>query len=524
VAASYLAALRARWLVVVGVAAVCVAVAVAFLMRSEKSYTARADILVTPISAADEDFVGIHVLRDSTIAPSANVLTVARLVKTPATAAIVEQQPAFASTGTTGLLNAISVSPLSQTSIVAVGASASSPERAAALANAFASATMTRRTQVFQASLRPAVDRLRKQATALGTKAGGAAERTALEARLAVLQPLVGAADPSLSLLNPADPPTATSGPGRTLVLAAAAVGGLLIGLLCALALELVDRRVRRDEEIGFADAPVRVRVPSDPAYSPLAAATGFRDLRARLLPRGCRSIALVGAGDGAGTTTAAVHLARGLAATGQRVALLDCDFRRPTLARRFDVEPPQNGFDRLFSATGSPLRALVRVPGVPGKLLLGLPTIRTSFQLARLDGDVVRTAFAGLGEKVDAVVVDSPPASRGSEALLLAEAADATVVTVRLGHTRRGELERLERSLSELGVGVDAIVVFAAGGRRRIRRLVVRLVRAIRSIGSVNGPAEPLPARRPAREPARRPEERAPVPQVAEATAARQQ
>src|SRR5690348_4466794 len=29
-------------------------------------------------------------------------------------------------------------------------------------------------------------------------------------------------------------------------------------------------------------------------------------------------------------TTTAAVHLARGLAATGQRVALLDCDFRRP--------------------------------------------------------------------------------------------------------------------------------------------------------------------------------------------------
>lgn len=502
------------------VTAVCVAVAAAFVLRAPNRYTSSADILVTPISSGDDAFVGVQVLRDSVVAPSSNVLTVARLVKTPGTAALVVRGSGFRDSTPASLLNAVSVSPLSQTSIVIVSATTSSPDRAAALANAFANATIARRTAEFQATLRPAVTRLVTQVNALGGKTASSAQRAALEGRLAELQPLVGASDPTLAVLNPAAPPTTTSGPSPTLVLPAALVGGLLLGLLTALACEFFDRRVRLEDDLDFgADTPILVRVPPAAARSRAVAATTFRDLRARLLDgdpeTAPRSILVASAGKGDGKTTVAIQLTASLTAIGRRVALFDCDFERPSIATRFGVDAPANGFEELFN--GSVTKGIVRPDGPRGKLLLALPTIRNGSQRARFDTKAARFALCRLEKQVDIVVVDSSSVASGSDALLMAKATDATVIAVRLGHTRQADVDRLAQSLREHGIHATGVVVLSSGGQRRLHGWIRAAVAQLRS--GKHAPSTTRHARGTARPP-----KAATAVQPAKATAARPQ
>jgi capsular polysaccharide biosynthesis protein len=246
-ATDYMRIVRGRWRVLAATLIFCLAVAAVVALRAPRSYSATSDVLVTPVSSTDPDFVGISVLHDSAIAPTTSVLTVAGLVKTPQTTALALKR--FPSgTSAADLDSKVSVSPLSQTSVVAITGTGSSPGDAAKVANAFALATIAGRTTVFQKTLHQTVQRLERQSAALKTTAGEA-QRTALQTRLADLRPLLGQNDPSLQLLSPAVPAGAESSRRTGLVLAAAAVAGLLLGLLFVWLRELTDPRLRRSDQ-----------------------------------------------------------------------------------------------------------------------------------------------------------------------------------------------------------------------------------------------------------------------------------
>jgi capsular polysaccharide biosynthesis protein/MinD-like ATPase involved in chromosome partitioning or flagellar assembly len=476
-AISYGAVLRARIALVAALAAICVAVAAIVVLRAPHHYTASADVLVSPVAAGDDDFIGVQVLRDSGVAPSSNVLTVARLVKTPETAALVAKQPGIHQTAPS-LLGDITVSPLSQTSLVAISASAKTAHGAAAIANAFARATIERRTATFQTALRPIVSRLEAQAGALAGSPSEGAALPAIEGRLAVLKPLIGAQDPTLDVFDVAEPPVAAAGRHVGLSLLAALLGGLLLGVVVALLRELVDRRVRADRDIPASlGAPVLGRVPARPDAATFA--TAFRDVRARLFDgaEAPRAIVVAEAATGDGATTTAVQLARALARSRQRVALLDLDFDRPAVADAFGVVPPDAGFDAVFG-DGDVERAVVTAPGTAGRLWLVLPTISGARapKLARLDPEAIRRAIARLHEHVEVVVVDTAPLEASSDALLAVAAVRRSLVSVRFGTTSRSNLVRLAHELDEAGAAVSGLVVADATGRRRVRAALERL------------------------------------------------
>jgi capsular polysaccharide biosynthesis protein/MinD-like ATPase involved in chromosome partitioning or flagellar assembly len=471
---SYLSILRARRGLIVVVASVCVLVAAYAVLSAPRNYSASADLLISPISSADDDFVGVQVLRDSGVAPSSDVLTVARLIKTPATAAIVAKQPGLQEPEA-ALLGKITVSPLSQTSMVAITATGSSPGQAAAIANGFASATISRRTGAFQTALRPIVGKLQGEADTLGKSPAASAALPAIEGRLAVLQPLLGAPDPTLELLNRAEPPASASSRHTALAILAALAGGLLLGIVVALLRELIDRRIRGEQELkGILGAAVLGRIPGDAERSTYAAATAFRDLRARLFDGDefPATVVFTETRDGNGATAAAVQLAHSLARAGTRVVLLDCDFERAAIADEFGVAAPPSGFDALFGS-GDPNNALVAAPGNSDRLRLALPTLSNgrNRRLAQLDPAAIRRALVRLHTLADVVVVDTTPLGRGSDALLVADAAGATVVSVRLGSTSKHDLEELGRMLDERGVSTTGVVVFAAVAPRRLVR-----------------------------------------------------
>ena len=161
-AASYVRVLRERWWIIVASALVCVVTGLVSQTFLPTTYSTESDLLISPIDNGDSTFVGVDVFRNISSDPTPNVLTLARYAQTLATAQLAVDQ-LDVTTSPQGLLSHVSVRPLSQTNIVAIDAKAGSAVEAASIANAFADATVKRRTRDVQADVRAVIARLTQQ-------------------------------------------------------------------------------------------------------------------------------------------------------------------------------------------------------------------------------------------------------------------------------------------------------------------------------------------------------------------------
>jgi hypothetical protein len=206
---------RRRAPAIVALAAVAAGAAAVYSLTATKRYEARAELLVSPLPASDRTFDGFGIPRDAE--------TIARLVRTPEIAAVVQAQ--------LGMRGSVSSHRIDGSQLVAVVGKASSPARAAQLANGFADAVVAERTARFQATLATVIRRLRGRLRA-GT--GGAAERTALARRLSVLTGLVATRDPTLEVASTAVAPRDPVWPRPGLLIPVAAAVALALATLVA--------------------------------------------------------------------------------------------------------------------------------------------------------------------------------------------------------------------------------------------------------------------------------------------------
>ncbi len=467
--ANYLRVLRERWLIVALTVVVCVAAGVLSERSTAKKYSARSDLLISPVDNGDATFVGINVFRNISSDPTSNVLTLARYLNTPATAALVRRN-LHLSQSPGALLGMISVQPLSQTDIVSVHASANSPALAARLANGFADATIARRSQQVQSDVKQVVSRLQAQVNATG--AASPANALVLQ-RLAGLRSMIGLPDPSVAVLNRAEAPLAADQKSTKLVIIATALAGLLLGFGIALLTDSLGGKIRGENDLlTRARVPILARVPRLSPWLvreyfgrrtnlPPAAWEAYRTLRTNLLrstvPGETPVILVTSAMPGEGKTFTAINLAITFAAQNSRVLLVDGDFRRPMIASFFGVAPPRDGFRSTFIEPN--FRRVIRnAPGY-ANLRLVLPTLRDLGQIDELDSERVAQTFDALRSQADVIVVDSAPADV-SDPLILAAAADMLLVAVRIGYTRRERLESLQESLSQHVVSATGLVV----------------------------------------------------------------
>jgi len=466
----YLEAVREHWLIVAVLVVVAVTAAAAYSFTASKRYRATADLLVTPVAADDPTFVGIPGLLRETNVPNGAVITAARFVRAPAVADLVRERLGL-KVGRSALLAKIQARPLSQSSIVAVTAEVGDRRQAADLANAFAEAVIAERTATFQRGLKDVLGRLRVELNRIPAARRDQGEAAALQQRVADLSALVGTLDPTLNLSTRAVPPENPSWPRPVLSIGVAFLAALLLGLGAAIALDLVSPRVVREDELLLDHRlPLLARVPKlrekvvrdylarrgtlpehmREAYRTLRVSLTRSENGASLLPQ---SILVTSAQPSEGKTFTAVNLATSLARAGSRVILVDGDLRRPMVATVFGATSSRNGFVRLLSGEASPGDVLVNVPGYQGQLQLLLASWQPTAVVELLDPRRVERVLEELKEYADVIVIDSPPLAEVADALNLARAAEAVIVVVRLGRTRRDKLLDLRRMLSQHGV-----------------------------------------------------------------------
>lgn len=472
--ATYVEAIRAgRW-IIVGALLACLAAAGLYLASAEKVYEASADLLVTPIEL-EYPVPGTLVPSGD---PTRDTSTVAELADDAAVARRVIEELSL-DTSARGVLNDVEAAPVAESNIVTITAQAGTAQGATALADAFAQEFVEYRTERFHATL----DGIIEQVQAEVDQAPGAAEDPGSPvSRLGVLQQLRGADDPNVDVVTLAEVPTSAVSPRPLLTLAAASVGGLIVGLVGAFGLQLLDPRLRREEQIRAQfRLPILARVPVEkrrakkrpllPSELSLGALDGYQALRASLGAArrdtlSGRVVLVTGPSPGDGKTTTAINLASTLAAAGKRVILIEADSRRPSIGRTLEMRADV-GLASVVTGRRYLVDALLPVGGEDSKLrvLLNSPEEAPAADvLSHVSADTLLLQAQRLA---DWVIVDSPPLNHVAETLALARAVEDVVIVVRIGRTNRRDLTELAEMLAQQDIMPAGFVVL--GGHARV-------------------------------------------------------
>jgi tyrosine-protein kinase len=454
----YLAAIRdGKWIILASLIA-CIAVAALYLAQADKVYDAQADLLVTPQDLS-VPVPGIIVQSSD---PTRDVETASRLVASPPVARRVKAQLKLPGT-TQDVLNKVTVTPVAQSNIVNITAKGSTPRAAVRMADAFGQEFVAERTERLHQTLDEQIRQLEPQVTSASDTSNPDSPANQLQ----ILKTLRQGPDPSVRVESTAELPTSPSAPRPLLTMVAAIFGGAVLGLVGAFGLQVLDPRLRREEQLRrLYGLPILARIPKDArahgagALAPesLSPSTieAYRTLRATLAAsRGhearSASILVTSPSPSEGKTTTAINLASSLALAGNKVILIEADLRRPAIGKALGVEP-RHGTGSVLLETVELQDALesTRAYGRYLQLLVADYSGAASGWMAdRLFLPSTHRIVAEAKKLADYVIIDSPPLSEVIDALPLAQQADEVLVVVRLGKTQLTKLAHLAELLS---------------------------------------------------------------------------
>jgi Mrp family chromosome partitioning ATPase len=464
---AYLRAIKAHWLVFALVVLVSLGAAVAALNLAPQKYEAHARVLVSPVPPDDPTFVGVQVIRDAGD-PTRTAQTAATLLESERAAEVTAARLKRSWTPSR-VAAAVSVEPLGESNVLAVRATAETPDQASTVATEYARSAVRVRAQAVAAQIRRLIASLQARQDATGRASDTAAAE--LAGRVVQLETSLADGDPTLSFEQAAGP-AAAIGPSSSLVLVLALLAGMALAAAAAVLLELTRTRVRdSDEARALFPIPVLARVPRLSRRTLRVAANGsfrlqgaaqqaFRTVYLQLIQGEAdrRVIMLTGASRGDGTTTCAVFLAVSIAFTGKQVILMDCDLRSPAADRLLGVDagPPVT----VSEDTDANLeRKLIPVPGLPLSVMsVGAATHSAGgleFLVNQLS-DLLESAR----RSADVVVVDTAPLGEVSDALPLLRDADDVIVITRPGHTDRRAFEVMRDLIQRMTTSVRGMIV----------------------------------------------------------------
>ena len=484
----YLGILRAGWWMIVLALVLSLVGVGLYLSRAEKVYEAETDVLVTPIPRDATVLAGLGLVTQSSD-PTRDVETIARLVETNDVAR--EARTRLRSDRSVGALLAdIAAEPVAQSNIVTITARAPTAEGAKDFANLWGDAFVAVQTDRLLSQLGPLISRLETQLQGSTPEQANSGSEPLSQTVAELKRIRAEGTDPTVRVINRAETPTSAVSPKPKLSLAAAILVGLVLGIGGAFGTQLLDTRLRREEQLRQRyRIPILARIPLEhpkfterfrrrrtPPLAPdelsLPGLDSYRMLGASLSTarldgagmRG-RTVLVTGPSPGDGKTTSAINLAASLAGAGKRVILIEGDSRRPSISRALGIEA-EHGVTSV--ATG---RALLEDALVPAdelapklQLLLRQPSeAQMSELLSRLSVDTLLLQAERLS---DWVVFDSPPLNHVPDTLPMAKRVDDVVLVVRLGNTRLGELDELAELLAQQGIVPAGFVV--VGGVQR--------------------------------------------------------
>ena len=190
-------------------------------------------------------------------------------------------------------------------------------------------------------------------------------------------------------------------------------------------------------------------------------AAEAYRTLRMNIqfssLDKPLRTLLATSTAPDEGKSTILANLAVTMAQSEQRVILVDCDLRRPTLHTLFDL-PNEAGLTSLIlAAEDAPIP--LQETGVPGLSLL------TSGPLPPRPADILNSrrmeaVIARLCSESDIVLFDTPPVVVVTDAAVLATRMDGVLLAFQAGKTNRDRGRQARQILENVKANIIGVVL----------------------------------------------------------------
>ena len=283
---------------------------------------------------------------------------------------------------------------------------------------------------------------------------------------------------PDARVVSPAAMPDKPSYPRKVFVVMIAFLGSILVGGLLALTLESLDAGFRSAEQIeAVTELPVLAHVPlltaakgggdrpetfilkrPDSAY-----AEAIRSLNTRLLlafPEGPpKVLVLTSAEPDEGKSTLGLSLVRAQAQADRRTLLIDADFRRSRLTTRVTGISAQPGLYEVLSDQATAEDAIQSDPASLADLMVSGGGSSADRKVLS-DAAKLERLLATLRGRYDLIVIDAPPALALAEGQVIPMVADATLLVVRWGKTRKRVVRYTMDQLTRFGMPLHGVVL----------------------------------------------------------------
>ncbi len=255
--------------------------------------------------------------------------------------------------------------------------------------------------------------------------------------------------------------------PNIALNLALGGILGLMFGVGLAFFLEYMDTSVKNLDDVEkFLGVPVLAVIPKgvgilhrSSGFNPDSEA--YRILRTNIefhrktADANCLTVVSGGAGEGKSTTMC--NLAYVCAQGGYNVLLIDADLRRPSMHRNFDVSHT-HGLSNYLTTN---IRLEDVVMKTPVENLYFMPSgLLPADSAGILNSQRMVDLITDVKSRFDLVLIDSPPILGVSDASVLANEADMTMIVVQHRKLPRHMLLRVKQTVENVGGKVIGVVL----------------------------------------------------------------
>lgn len=395
------------------------------------------------------------------------------------------------------LARSVSADAALDSTLVVITAQDADPAQAAAIANALAEQLVAVSPAVagLQADLQASIDadlratqsQITATQTEVETLAALSKRTTEQDARLETLEGRLvslrstyatllsyasGYASNLLTVVEPAEVPTAPISPRVLLNVLLGAMLGLFVGGALILVREHLDDTVKTPDDAeaaaGLATLGVIMRMTGDRGRSeiyrlsallyPRSAATeSYRTLRANIefasVDGPISTLLVTSSIPGEGKTVTAANLAVVFAQAGRRVLLVDADLRKPGVHQIFDL-PNAHGLTTLLRTDDANLEAITQATEQDHlRVLTTGPLPPNPAEL--LGSHRMQAVLDRLRAAYELVIFDSPPVQTVTDPAILSSFVDGTIFVIGAGRGRRATIGLSREALDRAGARV---------------------------------------------------------------------
>jgi non-specific protein-tyrosine kinase len=253
-----------------------------------------------------------------------------------------------------------------------------------------------------------------------------------------------------------------------------AGVLGLIMGIGLALLLDYLDDTLKSTDDLSQSlgltalGAIGRINgrqypdmlITSQNLFS--ATAEAYRMVRSNIqfmsVDQPTKSIVVTSSGPGEGKSTTVANLGIVMAQAGLKTVIVDADLRRPTQHEIFQV-PNLGGLTDLLCSSGSEVQSYLRQTNVDN-LSVMISGVLPPNPAELLSSQRMKQLIAQLSEVADVVIYDSPPVLLVTDATVLSNRVDGTILVTKAGKTRHGVVRQAVSVLRQAGAHLLGSVI----------------------------------------------------------------